>query len=217
MSERIDAIAFREGVYGQIYDAAYAVARNQSPDIAAHAEDIAMNIVLKFTKRQMTAKVENPAAWGATHARYACTNYANRQVHRQRNEDVNNETFWEERIDINPGIYPYKSVAGADAIAFALACLNDREREMVHLVEAGYSHAEVAEMLGYAGARSVTTTMNRIRVKITEHVGSREEVDELLRTNSYALMAPPAVRPRASGAIQGRQSEPNESGSDSDS
>ncbi len=64
MSERIDAIAFREGVYGQIYDAAYAVARNQSPDVAAHAEDIAMNIVLKFTKRQMTAKVENPAAWG---------------------------------------------------------------------------------------------------------------------------------------------------------
>ena len=189
MSEQIYAIAFREGVYGQIYDAAHAVARNQSPDVAAHAEDIAMNVVLKFTKRQMTKKVENPAAWGAKHARYACTNYANRQVRRRRNEDVNDEAFWEERIDVNPGIYPYKSAAGADAIAFALACLNDREREMVHLVAAGYSHAEVAEMMGYAGARSVTTTMNRIRVKITEHVGSREEVEELLTPSMGAIYA----------------------------
>jgi len=77
-----------------------------------------------------------------------------------------------------------KNEAGADTIAFALVCLNDREREMVHLVEVGYPHAEVAEMMGYTGARSVTTTMNRIRVKITEHVSSREEVEELLRTSS---------------------------------
>lgn len=189
MTQWLDKTAFREGVYGQIYGAAYAVARNQSPDVAAHAEDIAMNVVLKFTKRQMTAKVENPAAWGAKHARFACTNYANRQVRRQRNEDVNDEAFWDERIDINPAIYPYKSVAGADAIEFALACLNNREREMVHLVEAGYSHAEVAEMMGYAGARSVTTTMNRIRVKITEHVGSRREVEELLSPNMDPIYA----------------------------
>jgi RNA polymerase sigma factor (sigma-70 family) len=216
MSQWLDPVAFREGVYGQIYDAAYAVARNQSPDVAAHAEDIAMNIVLKFTKRQMTNKVENPAAWGAKHARYACTNYANRQVKRRRNEDVNDEAFWEERIDINPEIYPYKSVAGADAIAFALACLNDREREMVHLVEAGYSHAEVAEMMGYAGARSVTTTMNRIRVKITEHVGSREEVEELLRTSSYALVARPAVSPLEPDRTDARNQEFDESPTDQD-
>lgn len=49
---------------------------------------------------------------------------------------------------------------------------------MIHLVEAGNSHAEVAEMMGYAGARSATTTMNRIRTKITEHLGSREKDEE---------------------------------------
>ena len=193
MTQWLDESAFREGVYGQIYAAALAVARNQSPAVAAHAEDIAMNVVLKFTKRNMTAKVENPAAWGAKNARYACINYANRQVQRQRSEDVNDEAFWDERIDLDPSIYPYKSVAGADAIEFALACLNDREREMVHLVEAGYSHAEVAEMMGYAGARSVTTTMNRIRTKITEHVGSREEVEELLNPSMDPVFAQIAV------------------------
>lgn len=51
---------------------------------------------------------------------------------------------------------------------------------MVHLIEAGYSHAEIAEMMGYAGARSVTTTMNRVRTKIVEHVGGRKDLDELM-------------------------------------
>jgi RNA polymerase sigma factor (sigma-70 family) len=170
----------REEIYRQVLDAAYAVARHQSPAVAAHAEDIAQDVVLKFANRGMTLEVINPAAWGATYARYACINYANRGLAHRRNEQVDDAEYWAERIDINPGIYPYKSVAGADAIEFALSCLNEREREMLYLIEAGYSHAEVAEMLRYAGARSVTTTMNRIRNKITEHVGSRAEVEELL-------------------------------------
>ena len=36
----ISDINFREGVYRQIYEGAYAVARAQQPDIAAHAQDI---------------------------------------------------------------------------------------------------------------------------------------------------------------------------------
>ena len=177
----------REEIYRQVLDAAYAVARHQSPAVAAHAEDIAQDVVLKFANRSMTLEVVNPAGWGATYARYACINYANRGLAQRRNEQVDDAEFWTERIDINPGIYPYKSVAGADAIEFALSCLNEREREMVYLIEAGYSHAEVAEMLGYAGARSVTTTMNRIRNKITEHVGSRAEVEELLRPSLASI------------------------------
>jgi len=177
MSTDVDV---REGVYRQIYQAALAVARNQQPDVAAHAEDIAQGVVLKFTKRQMTARVENPAAWGAVHARYACINFANRQLGRERGENVDSEDFWNEQIDLNPQIYPYKSVAGADAIEYALSCLSDRERELVHLVEAGYSHTEIAQMMDYAGPRSVTTTMSRVRSKIVGHLGGMDEVVDLL-------------------------------------
>lgn len=179
---------FRNSVYGQIYDAALAVARNQQPDVAAHAEDIAMDVVERFANRHMTARVENPAAWGAKVARYACINYAKRQLARDRRNRVDEE-FWDEQVDVNPAIYPYKAVAGEDAIAFALSCLSDRERELVHLVEAGYSHAEVAEKMGYAGARTVTTTLNRIRTKIITHVGGEAELNELLRTDQDILVA----------------------------
>jgi RNA polymerase sigma factor (sigma-70 family) len=190
---------FRNGVYAQIYDAALAVARNQQPDVAAHAEDIAMSVVERFANRHMTAQVENPAAWGATAARYACVNYATRQLARDRSNRVDEE-FWDQQVDPNPAIYPYKAVAGADAIAYALSCLSDRERELVHLAEAGYSHAEIAEMMGYASARSVTTTLSRIRTKIIDHVGGREELDELMCADVRAMTMQAHVRPVDRGA-----------------
>lgn len=178
-------LLFREGIYRQIYEAAYAVARNQQPEVAVHAEDIAQGVVEKFANRQMTKRVENPARWGAVHAAHECRNFANRQLKRERANRRRDEVLWDEEADLNPQIYPYGQVAGADAIEYTLSCLSDREREMVHLVEAGYSHAEIAQMMGYAGARSVTTTMNRVRTKILDHVGGREELDELLVPADY--------------------------------
>ena len=177
---QIYEIPTREGIYRQIYEAAYALARNQQPDVAVHAEDIAQSVVLKFTQRHMTTRVENPAAWGAVHARHECRNFANRQLKRDRANRRRDEVLWDEETDLNPQIYPYGQVAGADAVEYALSCLSDREREMVHLIEAGYSHTEIAEMMGYSGARSVTTTMNRVRNTILEHVGGRDELDDLL-------------------------------------
>ncbi|MFM8350241.1 MAG: RNA polymerase sigma factor [Actinomycetales bacterium] len=172
--------ATRSAVYLQIWQSALAVARRQQPAIAAHAEDIAMSVVEKFARRRMTAQVESPSAWATTQARYACTNFANRELARARREAVDREGFWDERIDVDPRVYPYKAAAGADAIEFTLAALSQREREMVHLVEEGYSHAEIAERMGYASARSVTTTLNRIRGKILTHVGGQQALENLL-------------------------------------
>ena len=152
-----------------------------------------MSVVEKFANRHMTAQVRNPSAWGAVQARHACTNFANRQLAQARREAVDDEEFWDERIDGNPNVYPYKAVAGADAIEFALSCLSDRERELVHLVDAGYSHGEVAEMMGYAGARSVTTTLNRIRNKILEHVGGEDELHDLMNPSRDVLVAQMAI------------------------
>jgi DNA-directed RNA polymerase specialized sigma24 family protein len=178
MASRLDP-RFREVVYQQIWEAALAVARNQQPDIAAHAEDIAMSVVERFAGRQMTAQVSNPAAWGAVQARYACINFANRQLARARRE-AGGEALGEEHREIDPSMHPYGAVAGADAIEFAPACLSDREREIVRLVDDGYSHDQIARELGYAGPRSVTTTLSRIRGKILAHVGGREALEELL-------------------------------------
>lgn len=171
---------FRSRVYAQIYEGALSVARHQQPAIAAHAEDIAMGIVERFAQRNMTVEVANPAAWGAIHARYACMNFAARDLARARREAVDDEAFWDEQVAADPRIYPERAVVGADAVDFALACLSDRERELVHLVEAGYSHAQVATLMGYAGPRSVTTTLSRIRGKVLSHVGGQEHLDELL-------------------------------------
>lgn len=177
---------FRNEVYAQVYAGALAVARNQQPDVAAHAEDIAMSVVERFASRHLTAQVEHPAAWGATAARYACINFANRQLARDRRNHAD-DGLWEQQVDLNPAVYPYRVVAGADAVAFALSCLSDRERELVRLVEAGYSHAEIADLMGYAGARSVTTTLSRIRAKVISHVGGEGEVEELLSPSLHAM------------------------------
>lgn len=183
---------FRNAIYRQVYSAALAVARNQQPDVAANAEDIAMGVVERFANRHMTAQVENPGAWAAKAARFACMNYANRQLARDRRNRADEE-IWEVQVEADPNIYPYRVVAGADAIEYALGCLSDRERELVHLIDAGYSHAEVAQMMGYAGARSVTTTLNRIRTKIIDHVGGRDELEDLMGAVVCAMESAPLV------------------------
>jgi len=183
---------FRNGVYHQVYRAALAVARNQQPDVAAHAEDIAMSVVERFANRGITASVDNPSAWGATTARFACINYANRQLTRDRRNQVDDE-FWEQQVDRDPAIYPYRAIAGADAVEFALAGLSERERELVHLIDAGYSQAEGAQMMGYASARTVTTTLHRIRRKILDRVGGRAELDRLMGDIVCALESAPEV------------------------
>ena len=138
------------------------------------------------------AQVENPGAWAAKAARFACMNYANRQLARDRRNRADEE-IWEVQVEADPNIYPYRVVAGADAIEYALGCLSDRERELVHLIDAGYSHAEVAQMMGYAGARSVTTTLNRIRTKIIDHVGGRDELEDLMGAVVCAMESAPLV------------------------
>ena len=206
---------FREGIYRQIYEAAYAVARHQQPDVARHAEDIAQGVVEKFTQRHMTRDVDNPAAWGAAHAAHECTNFANRQLKRERAHNRRDEFDLEDEADLNPEIYPYGLVAGADAVEYALSCLSEREREMVHLVEGGYSHAEIANMMGYAGPRSVTTTMNRVRTKILKHVGGRKELNDLLLPSDYIsqMAAVPAEQdsPRPKDDTPNKLSTPEDS------
>jgi hypothetical protein len=105
-------------------------------------------------------------------------------------------------------------VAGADAIAYALSCLSDRERQMVHLVEAGYSHAEIAEMMGYANARTVTTTWNRVKAKIFEHVGGKDELLDLLGTDVLAIRLPSDVVTGADQHGDGEAKDPTKDSED---
>jgi len=76
----------REEIYRRVFDAAYAVARHQSVGVAAHAQDIAQEVMENFAQRAMTNEVKNPAGWGAKYAFHACINYANGGLARRRNE-----------------------------------------------------------------------------------------------------------------------------------
>jgi len=42
-------------------------------------------------------------------------------------------------------------------------------------------------MMGYAGPRSVTTTMSRVRSKIVDHLGGMDEVVELLTPEMMSM------------------------------
>jgi len=149
-----------------VYQSALRVARRQSAAVASYAEDIAMEVVLAFL--ETTEEVTSPAGWAATRARFVSTNVANRKVRRAA------ELIWLDEgdgIDIwsrDPNHDPYRVVAGAEAYARVRSVLSDREQEVLRLVAEGYSHDEIAQELGYASNRVVTTTVSRARKKVLD-------------------------------------------------
>lgn len=167
--------------------AALRMAKRQSSFVAAQADDIAMSVVEKYIVASRERQIDDPAAWAASTAYWLSTDLANNaKAQRDREKSVDAEHA-PEQIDLDPYRYPFRRVSGEDAVDYVLSCLNDRERRLVALVSEGYSHAEIATLLGYSGARSVTTTLNRIRAKIDDHIGGEEERILLLEPSLQAL------------------------------
>lgn len=174
-------------VLEQVRLAAFRRARRQSPAVAAQADDIAMSVVEKFivTSRQQT--IENPVAWASATAFWMATDLAKRLRAQHDREESCDGASAQEPAALDPLTYPFRFVAAADALNFALSALSEREQRLVTLVAEGYSHAEVASIMGYSSARSVTTTLNRIRAKVERHVGTEEDRDILLAPVLSAL------------------------------
>ena len=166
---------------------ALTTARRQSALVAAQAEDIAMAVVEKFLVASREGRIEEPLGWARSTAHWMSTDLAKRQKAQRDHEESTDSENASDPVDVNPYGYPLRHVAGADSVDHALSCLSDRERQLVMLVDEGYSHAEIAQIMGYSGARSVTTTLNRIRDKVDTHLGG-EEGRRLLLDPVFAAM-----------------------------
>ena len=182
-----------------VRQSALRVARRQSSVVAAQAEDIAMSVVEKYLIALRERQIDDPGAWAASTAYWISTDMANQAKAQRDHEEPSDREDAPEQIDVDPYSYPFRQVAGKNSVDFVLACLTDRERELITLVSEGYSHAEIATKLGYSGARSVTTTLNRIRAKVDEQLGGDEERILLLEPTlqALALRAEPLDSPDA--------------------
>lgn len=177
-----------------VYQSALRVARRQSAAVVSYAEDIAMEVVLAFL--ETTDEVTSPAGWAATRARFLSTNVANRKVRRAA------ELVWLDEgdgIDIwsrDPNHDPYRVVAGAEAYDRVRSVLSAREQEVLRLVAEGYSHDEIAQELGYASNRVVTTTVSRARRKVLDAF-SEAQRRELFDLHACLLSMDIEPEPRA--------------------
>lgn len=70
------------------------------------------------------------------------------------------------------------------------------------------SHAESAGMLGYANARTVTSTCTRIKAKILKHFGGEEELLALLGTDVMATRLSPEANIGADQDGEGEVEDP---------
>lgn len=160
----------------EVHEAAFRVAlRNSNPQIRALAEDIAQDVSFSFTRGKHWMTVNNPGAWGTT----AAVNHIRKLVRdgAVRGQLTTDGDGLSAIMDEDPRHSP-SYAAGARLHAEQLMhALTPRERELVALVAERYSHAEIAELMGYRNARSVTTLLNRIRGKIIAMVGGSDGVD----------------------------------------
>lgn len=161
-----------------VHDAALQrVRRNFSPLVRDHADDIAQEVVVRYLTASQNETIENPAAWANTAAWHLAMNV------------VRDERFSQPLAppDDDPGSEPRNPREGPDPRTVAmmhfiedgkptsamgilrqqadvlLAQLDAQETEFVLLVASGYSQAEIADILGYANADVVKTTLNRKR------------------------------------------------------
>ena len=160
----------------QVHDAAFRVAmRNRNPQVRALADDIAQDVSLSFTRGRHWTTVDNPGAWGTT----AALNHIRKLVRdgAVRGDFASDADGLTAIMDQDPRHSPSYAAGARMHAEQLMQALTPRERELVALVAEQYSHAEIAEIMGYGNARSVTTLLNRIRGKIIDMVGGSAGVD----------------------------------------
>lgn len=150
--------------------AAEAVARrNRNPAIRQAAEDISQDAAAAFVTRALDRTCDDPAAWGAVVARNRIVDLLRRgRWTTPVDWDTATGTVWQAILERGAPVSDPAVLATArvDAVRL-LRRLSERERQLMLLVAQGYPHREIAEMLGYANARTVTATLHRIRRALT--------------------------------------------------
>jgi DNA-directed RNA polymerase specialized sigma24 family protein len=166
-----------------VYDAALRRVRNNfNPRVRQLAEDIAQDTVLAYLQASRAQVIDNPAAWANVTAWRLARKIAKSGQQEERPSTDSDELPMGQRWDLpddNPERMAFMRFISdgqpTSAIGILrqqadllMAQLDEQEREFVLLVASGYSQEEIADILGYANADVVKTTLNRKRKKLKD-------------------------------------------------
>jgi RNA polymerase sigma factor (sigma-70 family) len=155
------------------------VRRCPYPDVRPEAEDIAQEVVASYLEALERGPIDNPEAW-ANHVA------GKRIIDRKRvdwavelpTEDDSQRSLMFFLVE---GLMTSDQAILRETAARLLPLLNEREKELFTLVALGYSHQEIADLMGYANADTVKSTLSRRRrelLRIAEEQGIDTNVDD---------------------------------------
>jgi RNA polymerase sigma factor (sigma-70 family) len=131
--------------------------------VRAHAEDLAQDVTLAFVVAADRETIDNPAAWGNHAAGNAALKFI--RDHKAPHPD-DEETERAVQQFVLEGRATSDLAMIKQQADLLMSQLDDREREFVTLVAFGYSQAEIADIMGYAGADTVKATLHRKRATL---------------------------------------------------
>jgi RNA polymerase sigma factor (sigma-70 family) len=179
----------------EVHQTALRIARrNTDPGIRQMAEDIAQDVSLAFSRDGRWVEVDNPAAWATLATKRRIMNIIRDRDRAMALDPA--DRLVTAIIDSDPNVSPSLVVGARMHAAQLLALLSPRERELLDLVARGYSHAEIAQRMGYGSARSVTTMLSRVRGKVLEGIGGTSHIHEWVGLASSLMQSPDAVTGR---------------------
>ena len=147
-------------------EAAYARLRGfTDARVRQHAEDIAQEVAIKYAAAAAEEPIANPAAWANVAAGRLAINLIH-SLDRGPLDAIALEAHHNLAQSIAKGLGTSQPAIARQQADLLLAQLNDRERELFQLLADGYDNAEIAEIMGYAGADTVKSIVSRKRKQL---------------------------------------------------
>jgi DNA-directed RNA polymerase specialized sigma24 family protein len=131
--------------------------------VREHAEDLAQDVTLAYVVAADRETIDNPAAWGNRAAGNAALKFI--RDHKAPQPDAEDTERAVQQFIVHGRATSDMAMIKQQA-GLLMAQLDEREREFVTLVALGYSQAEIADTMGYAGADSVKATLHRKRAML---------------------------------------------------
>lgn len=138
--------------------------RNSSNLVRMNAEDLAQEVCISFMRAAAREQIDNPAAWAVTAAKNLAINLVqrNREDVADLEDEVNQDVFH----FVAEGMATSYAALVRQQAALLMTQLDDNEKDFITLVAMGYSHAEIAGIIGYANADTVKATLYRKRKEL---------------------------------------------------
>jgi RNA polymerase sigma factor (sigma-70 family) len=147
-------------------------------------EDVIQEVLLRFAQLDLD-EIANPDAWITTATRNRCRDVreaARRHNQRQIGAGPNPDVLRVDEIrDVVMSVVgPSQAAIAPQVLAYALAELSDREREILLWHADGWTNAEVAAHFGYATPQSAAVAITRAKQKVRQRFESASQRRELV-------------------------------------